>query len=77
MPADCPAFVLGWAVAFKTWRASCGLAHLSAFLPSYREKQTAAKALRQKDKKLKETLLQAEDERKQAEQYKDQVGARW
>uniref|UniRef100_A0A8C6YK04 Myosin heavy chain 11 n=1 Tax=Naja naja TaxID=35670 RepID=A0A8C6YK04_NAJNA len=41
-----------------------------------REKQAAAKALRQKDKKLKETLLQAEDERKQAEQYKDQVGAR-
>lgn len=35
-----------------------------------------AKALRQKDKKLKETLLQAEDERKQAEQYKDQVRAR-
>lgn len=34
-----------------------------------------AKALRQKDKKLKESLLQAEDERKQAEQYKDQVGA--
>uniref|UniRef100_A0A8D2LTK5 Myosin heavy chain 11 n=1 Tax=Varanus komodoensis TaxID=61221 RepID=A0A8D2LTK5_VARKO len=40
-----------------------------------REKQTAAKALRQKDKKLKEVLLQVEDERKQAEQYKDQVGA--
>ncbi|XP_063171073.1 myosin-11 [Candoia aspera] len=38
-----------------------------------REKQTVAKALRQKDKKLKEVLLQAEDERKQAEQYKDQA----
>jgi len=29
--------------------------------------------LRQKDKKLKDALLQVEDERKQAEQYKDQV----
>ncbi|XP_061455624.1 myosin-11 isoform X2 [Rhineura floridana] len=38
-----------------------------------REKQVAAKTLRQKDKKLKEVLLQVEDERKQAEQYKDQA----
>ncbi|NXK44012.1 MYH11 protein, partial [Chauna torquata] len=38
-----------------------------------REKQTAAKTLRQKDKKLKDALLQVEDERKQAEQYKDQA----
>lgn len=29
--------------------------------------------MRQKDKKLKELLMQVEDERKQAEQYKDQV----
>ena len=29
--------------------------------------------MRQKDKKLKDALLQVEDERKQAEQYKDQV----
>ncbi|XP_006025644.1 myosin-11 isoform X2 [Alligator sinensis] len=38
-----------------------------------REKQIAAKALRQKDKKLKDVLLQVEDERKQAEQYKEQA----
>ncbi|XP_006261644.2 myosin-11 isoform X1 [Alligator mississippiensis] len=38
-----------------------------------REKQAAAKALRQKDKKLKDVLLQVEDERKQAEQYKEQA----
>uniref|UniRef100_A0A452I326 Uncharacterized protein n=1 Tax=Gopherus agassizii TaxID=38772 RepID=A0A452I326_9SAUR len=38
-----------------------------------REKQVTAKTLRQKDKKLKEVLLQVEDERKQAEQYKDQA----
>ncbi|KAK9539701.1 hypothetical protein VZT92_002203 [Zoarces viviparus] len=38
-----------------------------------REKQASAKAVRQKDKKLKELLLQVEDERKQAEQYKDQA----
>lgn len=29
--------------------------------------------MRQKDKKLKDLMLQVEDERKQAEQYKDQV----
>uniref|UniRef100_A0A8B9GK53 Myosin heavy chain 11 n=1 Tax=Amazona collaria TaxID=241587 RepID=A0A8B9GK53_9PSIT len=33
----------------------------------------SSKALRQKDKKLKDALLQVEDERKQAEQYKDQA----
>ncbi|KAM6113871.1 LOW QUALITY PROTEIN: myosin-11 [Pterocles gutturalis] len=38
-----------------------------------REKQAAAKTLRQKDKKLKDALLQVEDERKQAEQYKEQA----
>uniref|UniRef100_A0A669QH19 Myosin heavy chain 11 n=1 Tax=Phasianus colchicus TaxID=9054 RepID=A0A669QH19_PHACC len=38
-----------------------------------REKQAAAKTLRQKDKKLKDALLQVEDEKKQAEQYKDQA----
>lgn len=38
-----------------------------------REKQAAAKSLKQKDKKLKEVLLQVEDERKMAEQYKEQV----
>lgn len=31
--------------------------------------------MRQKDKKLKDLIIQVEDERKQAEQYKDQVGA--
>ncbi|XP_041433455.1 myosin-11 isoform X1 [Xenopus laevis] len=38
-----------------------------------RDKQSTVKTLRQKDKKLKEALLQVEDERKQAEQYKDQA----
>lgn len=38
-----------------------------------REKQASAKSLRQKDKKLKDLMIQVEDERKQAEQYKDQV----
>lgn len=40
-----------------------------------REKQATAKTLKQKDKKLKEALLQVEDERKMAEQYKEQVTA--
>uniref|UniRef100_A0AAX7VLZ5 Myosin, heavy chain 11a, smooth muscle n=1 Tax=Astatotilapia calliptera TaxID=8154 RepID=A0AAX7VLZ5_ASTCA len=38
-----------------------------------RDKQTTAKNMRQKDKKLKDLMLQVEDERKQAEQYKDQA----
>lgn len=38
-----------------------------------REKQASAKSMRQKDKKLKDLIMQVEDERKQAEQYKDQV----
>uniref|UniRef100_A0A8C5BUK0 Myosin heavy chain 11 n=1 Tax=Gadus morhua TaxID=8049 RepID=A0A8C5BUK0_GADMO len=38
-----------------------------------REKQASAKGLRQKDKKLKDLLIQVEDERKQSEQYKDQA----
>ncbi|XP_017336498.1 myosin-11a isoform X1 [Ictalurus punctatus] len=38
-----------------------------------REKQTTGKAMRQKDKKLKDLIIQVEDERKQAEQYKDQA----
>ncbi|XP_048846308.1 myosin-11-like isoform X2 [Brienomyrus brachyistius] len=38
-----------------------------------REKQATAKIMRQKDKKLKDLLLQIEDERKQAEQHKDQA----
>lgn len=40
-------------------------------LPVRRDKQATAKSLKQKDKKLKEALLQVEDERKMAEQYKD------
>ncbi|KAK6476131.1 myosin-11-like isoform X2 [Huso huso] len=38
-----------------------------------REKQASVKGLRQKEKKLKDMLMQVEDERKQAEQYKDQA----
>ncbi|MGH0129638.1 UNVERIFIED_CONTAM: hypothetical protein FKN15_048343 [Acipenser sinensis] len=38
-----------------------------------REKQASIKGLRQKEKKLKDMLMQVEDERKQAEQYKDQA----
>uniref|UniRef100_A0A2K6GSG8 Myosin-10 n=1 Tax=Propithecus coquereli TaxID=379532 RepID=A0A2K6GSG8_PROCO len=38
-----------------------------------REKQAATKSLKQRDKKLKEVLLQVEDERKMAEQYKEQA----
>lgn len=49
------------------------------FLHSHepREKQASAKSLRQKDKKMKDLMIQVEDERKQAEQYKDQVRSRF
>ncbi|KAM3863683.1 myosin-14-like [Diretmus argenteus] len=38
-----------------------------------RERQANAKGLRQREKKFKDLTLQMEDERKQAEQYKDQA----
>uniref|UniRef100_A0AAR2KX92 Myosin, heavy chain 11a, smooth muscle n=1 Tax=Pygocentrus nattereri TaxID=42514 RepID=A0AAR2KX92_PYGNA len=38
-----------------------------------RDKQASAKTMRQKEKKLKDLMIQVEDERKQAEQYKDQA----
>uniref|UniRef100_A0A671ML26 Myosin-11-like n=1 Tax=Sinocyclocheilus anshuiensis TaxID=1608454 RepID=A0A671ML26_9TELE len=38
-----------------------------------RDRQAIAKAMRQKDKKLKELMIQIEDERKQTEQFKDQA----
>lgn len=38
-----------------------------------RERQANAKNLRQKEKKLKDLTIQMEDERKQWQQYKDQV----
>uniref|UniRef100_A0A8B9RP77 Myosin-11-like n=1 Tax=Astyanax mexicanus TaxID=7994 RepID=A0A8B9RP77_ASTMX len=38
-----------------------------------RDKQASAKTMRQKEKKLKDLIIQVEDERKQAEQYKDQA----
>ncbi|MBN3303892.1 MYH11 protein, partial [Amia calva] len=38
-----------------------------------REKQASVKGLKQKDKKLKDLIMQVEEERKQAEQYKEQA----
>ncbi|XP_045575580.1 myosin-11 isoform X2 [Salmo salar] len=38
-----------------------------------RERQASAKGMRQKEKKLKDLTIQMEDDRKQAEQYKDQA----
>lgn len=40
---------------------------------SCRERQTSAKNMRQKEKKLKDYTFQLEDERKQAQQYREQV----
>lgn len=38
-----------------------------------RERQTATKLVRRTEKKLKEVILQVDDERRNTEQYKDQV----
>ena len=63
-------------VGFTYWLQG-GPPHLNLpCLPCvHRDKQATAKSLKQKDKKLKEALLQVEDERKMAEQYKEQVTA--
>lgn len=47
-----------------------------ALMTMCRERQANAKNLRQKEKKLKDLTIQMEDERKQAQQYKDQVETR-
>ena len=39
----------------------------------FRERQAACKQVRRAEKKLKDVLLQVDDERRNAEQYKDQV----
>lgn len=39
-----------------------------------RERQAASKQVRRAEKKLKDILLQVDDERRNAEQFKDQVG---
>lgn len=41
----------------------------------YRERQAASKQVRRTEKRLKDVVLQVEDERRNAEQYKDQVCA--
>lgn len=39
----------------------------------FRERQAATKLVRRSEKKLKEVILQVDDERRNADQYKDQV----
>lgn len=39
----------------------------------YRERNTAYKQVRRSDKKIKEFMMQVEDERRQADQHKEQV----
>lgn len=48
----------------------CLLSDLCLWL---RERQTATKLVRRSEKKLKEVILQVDDERRNTEQYKDQV----
>lgn len=46
------------------------------FLLEFRERQQASRLVRRTEKKLKEIMLQVDDERRNAEQYKDQVSLR-
>lgn len=39
----------------------------------FRERQQASKLVRRTEKKLKEVILQVDDERRNTEQFKDQV----
>lgn len=43
------------------------------FSACFRERQQASRLVRRTEKKLKEVLLQVDDERRNTEQYKDQV----
>lgn len=44
-----------------------------SFSARFRERQQASRLARRTEKKLKEVLLQVEDERRNADQFKDQV----
>lgn len=45
-----------------------------ALVSHLRERQAASKQVRRAEKRLKDVLLQVDDERRNAEQFKDQVG---
>lgn len=61
--------------AWGRWAGpSAGGCPLTARLPG-RERQAACKQVRRAEKKLKDVLLQVDDERRNAEQFKDQVRA--
>lgn len=50
------------------------LFHLTSIVSSpFRERAIANKLVRKAEKKLKEALMQAEDERRHADQYREQV----
>lgn len=54
-----------------TWQCESSGHHLA--YPCFRERQAASKLVRRTEKKLKEVILQVDDERRNTEQYKDQV----
>lgn len=48
--------------------------YYSDFLVCLRERAMANKQVRKTEKKLKEVMMQADDERRHADQYREQVG---
>lgn len=46
---------------------------MSLLCTHFRERQQACRQVRRTEKKLKEVILQVDDERRNTEQYKDQV----
>lgn len=66
-----------WPLKWKFQLPACWLCPLSVTISVVpRERQAASKQVRRAEKKLKDVLLQVEDERRNAEQFKDQVCAR-
>lgn len=52
---------------------NCSVQRISYPFMSLRERAIASKLVRKTEKKLKEVMMQAEDERRHADQYREQV----
>lgn len=51
----------------------CDVVFFNLYCLRFRERAIANKLVRKAEKKLKEALMQAEDERRHADQYREQV----
>lgn len=58
----------------QCWHNIAGQCYADNTLPLFRERALLAKNNRKLEKKYKESVLQVEEERRHADQYKEQVG---